>query len=130
MYVYGLFHPVTREIRYVGKTYNISKRFQHHRYKSKDTKTHVYSWWKSLGDLEPVIQILSKYDSEEQAFLGEISKKMGGRPFVDQFGTRYETLGEAVRAHGLDKGNVSKVLKGRVKQTKGFVFKYLEESQS
>lgn len=59
----------------------------------------------------------------------KISKSLGGRPFIDQFGKRYETTTEASRLLNLTQSHVWAVLKGREKSTKGFVFKYIE-SQS
>lgn len=55
------------------------------------------------------------------------SKARGGRPFVDQFGRRYETQRSAARLLGLSQGDVGRVLAGKFKQIKGFVFKYVVE---
>jgi hypothetical protein len=49
----------------------------------------------------------------------------GGRPFVDQFGRRYETQSEAARLHDLAQSNIWKNLNGRVRRCGKFVFTYL-----
>jgi hypothetical protein len=48
----------------------------------------------------------------------------GGRPFTDQFGNHYRTLSEAASKTGVDRTNISAVLKGKYKQCNGFVFVY------
>jgi hypothetical protein len=46
------------------------------------------------------------------------------RPFVDQHGTQYGSLTEAVHATGIAKGTISKVLRGVAKSARGLVFRY------
>lgn len=197
MFVYGLYSPLTREIRYVGKTArSVEVRLNEHRFNAKTSKTHLYCWWRALG-VEPVIGVLEKYNSEAEASVGEMiwikalketdarlvnhsdggegqtglkhtqetkdkiskagkgkkkpgtgsalrgrkltylrtvsletkiktSRKMGGRPIVDQNGNVYPTTRGACKQLGLDQSHVVGVLKGRSKSHKGYVFKYLE----
>jgi len=54
------------------------------------------------------------------------SVQRGGRPFVDQNGAVYKTQREAARALGLDSGALNRVLHGTLKQTHGYIFRYLD----
>lgn len=53
------------------------------------------------------------------------SRARGGRPIVDQFERRYETMAEAARVLGLRRDSVRKVLIGAYRQTEGYTFRYL-----
>jgi hypothetical protein len=55
-----------------------------------------------------------------------ISRGKGGRPFVDQHGTHYETQNEAARALGLNLGHLNEVLHGKRGHVAGYVFRFLE----
>ena len=68
---------------------------------------------------------MGKKISKEAVVKMAISK--GAKPFMDQNGTVYLTQMEAGRAIGVDQGSVRQVLKGASIQTKGYVFKYLDE---
>lgn len=118
-------HIVTQETREKISQAHASGSFNEH-YKNMLGKQYSLGY-KHTEKAKKKISISSSNISPEMKI--QISRKMGGKPFVDQFGNRYETLGEAVRLHGLDKGAVSKVLKGRAAHSKGFVFNYIE-SQS
>lgn len=48
------------------------------------------------------------------------------RPIVDQNGTKYLSAGTAARILGLHRSQVNKVLKGKRKNTGGYVFRYLD----
>ena len=54
-YIYTLSHPITNEVKYIGKTNNISKRYSAHL--NDKSKSYKNSWIKSLlnEDLLPVI---------------------------------------------------------------------------
>jgi hypothetical protein len=56
------------------------------------------------------------------------SRARGGRPFVDQFGVRYETVNGAARSLGLKPLSVRMVLRGVFKQTHGFMFRYVSSA--
>lgn len=49
----------------------------------------------------------------------------GGRTFVDQFGVTYPTIGIAADALKLDRSCVHKVLRGKLRHTGGYRFKYV-----
>lgn len=57
------------------------------------------------------------------------ARKKGARPFVDQFGNRYESVRGAGETLGVDSSSISKVLKGKLLQTKGYAFKYMDGDQ-
>lgn len=56
-----------------------------------------------------------------------LAKAHGGRPFVDQHGTRYETQMGAARLLGISAGHLNQVLHGTRKSAGGFIFMF--ESQ-
>ena len=60
IYIYTLSHPITNEVRYVGKTINIKRRYKQHLYDKRGT--HKASWVKSLrkDGLKPILNILEE----------------------------------------------------------------------
>lgn len=71
-YIYTLSHPLTEEIRYIGKTNNLSKRYSAH---LKDKcKSHKTSWIKSLlsENLKPKLEILEEFTDEDECYKFEI----------------------------------------------------------
>lgn len=64
--IYTLSHPVTHEIRYIGKANNSKKRLLSHLRDSKRRDTPVYCWIKKLRSegLIPDVKIIEKTDSE------------------------------------------------------------------
>lgn len=63
---------------------------------------------------------------ERKGHTERMSRAHGGRPFVDQHGTRYASMGEAARALGTVAACIHRVLHGKRKHTKGFTFTYVE----
>jgi len=67
--IYFLKHPLTKEIRYVGKTNNPTRRFIQHTYtaRHKTRKSHCCSWIGSLlkDNQMPVMCIVNWFNSEE-----------------------------------------------------------------
>lgn len=67
-YIYALRDPDTKEVRYVGKTNNLERRYQSHLCNSKN-RQHIYSyrWIKSLQreGKEPILEVLEEV-SEDQ----------------------------------------------------------------
>lgn len=59
-YIYSLSHPITNEIRYIGKTINLKRRYKQHLY----DKRHSYkaSWVKSIlkENLKPILTIIEE----------------------------------------------------------------------
>lgn len=54
------------------------------------------------------------------------ARALGMRPFVDEQGNRFETLGEAARLYSITPIMVSRVLRGQRSHTRGHVFKFTE----
>lgn len=70
-YIYTLSNPITNEVRYIGKTNNISKRYSAH---IKDnSKSYKSSWIKSLlnNNVLPIIEILEEFDNEIDCYESE-----------------------------------------------------------
>lgn len=62
--IYGLCHPVSGELRYVGKTvYSLRKRLQQHKRESERTNTHKSCWIRSLTQ-DPSIFVLEEVDGD------------------------------------------------------------------
>jgi hypothetical protein len=59
--IYGLHHPTTGELRYIGKTTeSLERRMSAHRRDAKSLRRrHVYNWWRSLEG-EPVLRVLAQ----------------------------------------------------------------------
>lgn len=58
----------------------------------------------------------------------KMSKSKGGRPFVDQNGTIFESIQEAGRILDIPATEICAVLKGKRRHTRGFSFTYLESN--
>ena len=58
IYIYTLSHPLTNEVRYVGKTINIKRRYKQHLYDKRNS--YKANWVKSLRNdgLKPILTIL------------------------------------------------------------------------
>ena len=58
IYIYTLSHPITNEVRYVGKTINVLRRFKQHLHDKRHS--HKASWIRSLKSegLKPIMTIL------------------------------------------------------------------------
>jgi group I intron endonuclease len=68
-YIYTLEHPETNEIRYVGKTINIKRRYYQHTNKKickKLSNKHLANWLISIlnKDLKPILNILEECDND------------------------------------------------------------------
>lgn len=61
IYIYTLSHPETMEIRYVGKTNNLTTRYRDHLI-TKNKRTHTNNWIKSLQaqGLKPYIKVIEE----------------------------------------------------------------------
>lgn len=65
VFIYCLKHPETQEIRYVGRTNNLTRRFKEHLRDSRAASSHKKAWIAQLlkSDLLPVIEILEECES-------------------------------------------------------------------
>lgn len=71
-YIYTLSDPITLEIRYVGKTDNLQRRFRQHKCVDKGHKmTHCRCWIKSLRSLNllPIMEILEECNETDWIWL-------------------------------------------------------------
>lgn len=68
VFIYTLSHPITHEIRYVGRTSNLKRRYYSHLY--SNDKSHKCNWIKNLktNNLRPVIEVLDIVDSTNCIF--------------------------------------------------------------
>lgn len=71
-YIYTLEHPITNEIRYIGKTNNLKLRFNRHN--CPTGTTHKENWIKSLkkDNLKPIMNILEEFDNEKTCYQSEV----------------------------------------------------------
>ena len=67
IYIYTLSHPITNEVRYVGKTINIKRRYKQHLYDKRGS--HKASWVKSLKNdgLKPILTIIEECNNDNWA---------------------------------------------------------------
>jgi len=67
VYIYTLEHPVTKEVRYIGKTKNPKERFHNHCNRLHNEYTHKRNWINSLRSqgLKPKMNILDEIDESE-----------------------------------------------------------------
>ena len=70
VFIYILLHPITLDIRYVGKTKNPKQRFHNHCNKAHNPKSHKRNWINSLREqgLKPIMQVIDKVEESEWQF--------------------------------------------------------------
>lgn len=80
--IYKLVDPETNEIRYIGQTSNIKKRYINHLQGNKYRNTHTTNWIQSLlnKNLKPIIEIIDicnieNLDIIEQKYIKEYKEK-------------------------------------------------------
>lgn len=66
VFIYGLFHPDTKELRYIGKTINLKSRLQSHidYARSKRKRRPVSDWINSLSK-RPIIDVLEETNESQ-----------------------------------------------------------------
>ena len=80
IHIYLLKHPITDEIKYVGKTKNLQARLWNHVNKAKYIETFIQRWVKSLTDkgLKPVMEVIEtcteNWDEREMYWIAYYSK--------------------------------------------------------
>lgn len=109
-YIYTLSDPDTQEVRYIGKTNNIAKRYSAHI--NDKSKSHKNSWIKSLliCNKYPTITIIASFDDESKCFDAEIKyiaeyKQKG----YDLTNHHNGGIGGSVETMGLDNNPRSKI---------------------
>ena len=91
----------------------------------KQAKGHQFKYLDDPRTLYPLGDLRKKKRSKEERI--EQSIRQGGRDFCDESGTVYHTQTEAAEALGVLGGNINRCLHGKVSQTGGHTFRYLEE---
>lgn len=75
IYIYTLSHPVTSEVKYVGKSVNPSNRYTQHIIDAKNNKSKSYksNWIRSLlsNNLQPEIHIIDELEDNNWKWLEE-----------------------------------------------------------
>jgi hypothetical protein len=77
-YIYTLMDPVSNQIKYVGKTDNISGVLESHLSESKNKIKRIHFWIQGLLELglKPIVEIIDEIESEiepnEQYWIGQI----------------------------------------------------------
>jgi len=110
IYIYTLSHPITNEVRYVGKTINIKRRYKQHLYDKRGS--HKASWVKSLKNegLKPIMNIveictLDNWEIQEKYWIRQFDKltnlKSGGNDGYQRITT--EETKEKIRQANLGK---------------------------
>jgi hypothetical protein len=77
--------------------------------------------WK-LAHPERVREINAAYRRRKGVRVGVRGRR--GRPFVDQFGNRYQSVRDAAERSGAHPSCIDRVLRGKSASTLGFVFRY------
>jgi hypothetical protein len=67
-YIYILQHPITNDVRYVGKSINPKRRYYSHLCNKDKIKTHIYNWIKSLknNNLKPIMTVIDETENNWQ----------------------------------------------------------------
>lgn len=71
VFIYTLSHPITKEIRYVGKTFKkLNQRLKNHVWESKQPTCHRHNWINKLlnDNLRPEIKVLDVVPEEDWQF--------------------------------------------------------------
>lgn len=70
VFIYTLSHPITKEVRYVGKTRNPKERYKNHLNKDHNKRSHKTNWIESLKaqKLKPVFEIIDEVPENEWKF--------------------------------------------------------------
>jgi len=111
-YIYTLSHPITNEVRYVGKTIKLKRRYKQHLYDKRSS--HRASWVQSLrkDSLKPILSIIEEctkdnWEEREIYWIGQYDNltnhKKGGNGGSDHIRTTKEET----------RKKLSNVLKGR-----------------
>ena len=68
VYIYGLYDPITKELRYIGKTNNLRSRLWGHLRDAKGgQRTHKGAWIRKLlrEGAEPIISVIRKATKDD-----------------------------------------------------------------
>lgn len=156
VYIYGLCDPATGQIRYVGKTVDLEKRYILHLSRARRKHTpHVYAWIRSLlkRGTPPAVQVLAvvgeeQWEEMERLFIdgtegltnmapgGEgvppelISKAKAGTYIVTHPDGTEEVvtnLSKFCESRGIPNSNAFKVISGKRHHAHGYKFRNVGE---
>lgn len=109
VFIYTLEHPITNEVRYIGKTKNPKMRFHNHCNKLHNEKTHKRNWINSLKkeNLKPIMKILDEIEESEWKYWEKF--------WIEQFRQwGFNLVNHTSGGDGLTMGNSTSFKKGNV----------------
>ncbi len=116
IYIYALIDPISDEIRYIGKTKNIKKRYKQHLYPKKHDNSKRAIWLKELksNGLKPKIKVI---DVTDVTLWSDMEKK-----YIKEYSSELllnSTVGGEDGSHSTEtikkiSEGVSRALKGRI----------------
>lgn len=117
--IYTLAHPITGEIRYIGKTKNPIERYKNHLNKRHNETSYKRNWIESIKNigLKPIMEILDEVPEEEWKFWE--------RFWINQFiSWNFNLVNHTSGGDGLTMGNQTSFRKGQKSwnQDKGNTF--------
>lgn len=129
-FIYILIDPITKEIRYVGKSNNPLDRYKNHKNDCRDKNTHKRNWIKSLKNKnsKPLIEIVDEVEISDWIWWERFW--ISYYKFIGCNLTNYTVGGDGLtfgNSTSFKSGNIpwNKGL-GRIKIKKGFNIKCLE----
>jgi len=156
VFIYTLEHPITKEIRYIGKTNNLKIRLGNHLC-NKD-RTHKVNWIKSLKTkgLKPEMKILDEVDEVDWSFwekywiaqfkiwgINLVNETEGGEGLLGMANFRkrgvkcfnlyeeliftFESIKDAARYFKCSDKHICDCCNGKIKSHKNKVWRYLED---
>ena len=142
-YIYTLAHPTTNnEIRYVGKTINLNRRYKQHLYDKRTS--HKASWVKSLKNqgLKPILTVIEEctehnWEDREKCWITQFDNLTnlydgGGTHYVPT--TKEDTKAKISKIHkgkvltDTQKSNISKAMKKRACVVNGVEYISISEA--
>lgn len=108
VYIYTLEHPITKEVRYVGKTKNPKERFHNHCNRLHNEHSHKRNWINSLRSigLKPKMNILDEVNESEW--------KYWEKYWIEQFRQwGFDLVNHTSGGDGLTVGNQTSFKKGQ-----------------
>lgn len=113
-FIYILIDPITKEVRYVGKSNNPKQRLRNHCNPARYRPTHKFNWIRNLRseNLKPVLEIIDEVDVKEWKFWE--------RYWISQFKTwGFKLVNYCDGGQGLTYGNQTSFKKGNIPWNNG-----------
>jgi hypothetical protein len=139
VYIYGLYDPESRELRYIGKTVNLNNRLWYHLRDAKGgQRTHKAAWIRKLlrQGLEPIISPIWEtteegWQEDEKACIAQALSEGANLTNLTKGGdgiigySHSDETKEKIRKYNLDSGRIPPNWKGR-KQSPEHIAKRVE----